>query len=81
MVWRVPRLNADRQPMSIMEGVFGVQDAQGGRIRRMGHWVPYTTQTPIWANRPEDFPNETVYATDTLKGEAFGVALDLTLVP
>ena len=76
----VPRLNAGRQPMSIMEELFGVKDAKGGRIRRMGHWVPYKTQAPIWANRPEDFPDETVYTTDALKAEALGTTLDVTLV-
>ena len=76
----VPRLNADRQPMSTMEELFGVKDAKAGRIRRAGHWVPYKKQPPIWANRPADFPDETIYATDTLNAEALGAALDLTLV-
>jgi beta-lactamase superfamily II metal-dependent hydrolase len=76
----VPRLNANRQPMAVMEEVFGVQDTTGDRIRRMGHWIPYITQAPIWANRPENFPDESVCTTDALKGEALGTALDLTLV-
>jgi len=76
----VPRLDADRQPMSTMEKLFGVKDAATGRIRRAGHWVPYKKQPPIWANRPADAPDETVYTTDSLKAEAFNTALDLTLV-
>ena len=76
----VPRLNADKQPMSTMEELFGVKDAQTGRIRRTGHWVPYKTQAPVWANRPADAPDETIYATDTLTAEVLGAALDLTLV-
>ncbi len=76
----VPRLNAARQPMPIMENLFGVENAQSGRIRRTGHYVPYKTQAPIWANRPEDYPDETIYATDKLKDEALGTPLDLTLV-
>jgi len=75
-----PHLDADRQPMPILEEVFGVKDAQSGRIRRAGHWVPYKNQAPIWANRPADFPDESVYTTDALKGEAVGIALDLEIV-
>ena len=76
----VPRLNADRQPISTMEELFGVKDAKAGRIRRAGHWVPYKKQPPIWANRPADFPDETIFATDTLDADPLGTALDLTLV-
>ncbi len=75
-----PRRNADRQPMSTMEELFGVQDVQTGRIRRSGHWVPYRTQVPVWANRPANAPDETVFATDTLRAEVFGTPLDLKLV-
>ena len=75
-----PRLNADRKPMAVMEDLFGVKDAQGGRIRRAGHWVPYKNQAPIWANRPGGATDETDYATAALHGEALGTALDLTLV-
>ncbi len=76
----VPRLGADRKPMSAMEELFGVKDAATGRIRRAGHWVPYKTQAPTWANRPSEVPDESVYTTDTVKTEAMGVAVDLTLV-
>ncbi len=76
----VPRMNTYKEPMSILENLFGVKDAKGGRIQRMGHWVPYKTQAPIWANRPEAFPDETDYATDTVAGTALGQQLELTLV-
>ena len=76
----VPRLGAERQPMSTMEELFGVKDAKAGRIRRAGHWIPYKTRPPAWAHRPADFHDETVYATDALRAEAFGASLDLTLV-
>lgn len=76
----VPRLNTYKEPMPILEEVFGVRDAKAGRIERMGHWVPYKTHNPIWANRPEVFPDETKYATDTLEGIALGQELALTLV-
>lgn len=76
----VPRLGADRKPISTMEELFGVKDAKTGRIRRAGHWVPYKTRPGIWANRPPNPPDESVYDTDTLKAQALGTTLDLTLV-
>ena len=76
----VPRLDGERKPMHTLEELFGVEDATGGRIVRMGHWVPYKDVEPQWHNRPENFPDESVFATDTLEGEAFDTALDLTLV-
>jgi hypothetical protein len=75
-----PRMNAWKEPMTALEEVFGVTGMSGGRIRRAGHWVPYKTQAPAWANRPENPPDETVYTTDTLKGAALGQVLDLKLV-
>jgi hypothetical protein len=66
--------------MDTMEKLFGVKDAQTGRIRRTGHWVPRVTGGPYWAYRPSDAPDESVFATDSLCGEALGQALDLTLV-
>ncbi|MCC6694293.1 MAG: hypothetical protein IT365_01555 [Candidatus Hydrogenedentes bacterium] len=76
----VPRMNAYKEPMSTLEEVFGVKDMSGTRIRRSGHWVPYKTQEPIWANRPENPPDETVFATDTLKAAALGQSLDFKVV-
>ena len=76
----VPRLNASRKPMPIMEELFGVKDATGGRITRMGHWVPYKDIAPVWANRPENFPDESIFTTDTIKGSLLDTGLDLTVV-
>ena len=76
----VPRTSTYKEPMPTPEELFGVKDAKGGRIQRMGHWVPYKTQAPIWANRPEVFPDETVYTTDTLSSTALGQKLELTLI-
>ena len=76
----VPRLNAWKEPMAALEEVFGVTGMNGSRIRRAGHWVPYKSQAPIWANRPENPPDETVFATDTLRGSALGQPLDVKLV-
>jgi cytosine/adenosine deaminase-related metal-dependent hydrolase len=51
----------------------------GNRIQRAGHWVPYKSQGPTWANRPENPPDESVHATDALKatvlGQPFGIKL------
>jgi hypothetical protein len=76
----VPQLDEFRQPTSTMNVLFGVEKAETGRIKRSGHWVPYKTIAPIWANRTEPAPDESVYATDTLKGAVLGQDLDLTLV-
>ncbi|MHB8897991.1 MAG: MBL fold metallo-hydrolase, partial [Thermoguttaceae bacterium] len=76
----VPTFGADRQPMPVMEELFGVKDAKTGRVRRSGHWVPYKKRPPIWANRPADPPDESSFTTDVLKAETLGVALDLVLV-
>ncbi|HOZ45195.1 MAG TPA: hypothetical protein PLO37_03690 [Candidatus Hydrogenedentes bacterium] len=76
----VPSLGAYKEPTPILEDLFGVKDMAGGRIRRTGHWVPYKTQDPIWANRPADFPDERVFPTDTIDATALGQPLNLTLV-
>ncbi len=75
-----PHLNAWKEHTTTLEDVFGVTGMNGDRISRAGHWVPYKAQAPIWANRPENPPDETVRNTDTLKGEALGQTLDLKLV-
>ncbi|MFA6240132.1 MAG: hypothetical protein WC655_04340 [Candidatus Hydrogenedentales bacterium] len=76
----VPTLDEDKQPLATMTDLFGVKDPSGERIPRFGHWVPYKSAEPIWANRPENPPDESVFVTDTLQGTAFGQSLDLTLV-
>ena len=76
----VPHMNAWKEPMATLEEVFGVSGMTGKRIQRAGHWVPYKTQEPTWANRPENPPDETVRDTDLLQGDALGQTLDLKLV-
>lgn len=75
-----PRMNELKEPMPILEEVFGVSGMRGDRIRRAGHWVPSKTQAPAWANMPADVPDESVFTTDTLNATVLGQALDLTLV-
>ena len=36
----VPQCNAYKQPMTVMEELFGVTKAKTDRVRRTGHWVP-----------------------------------------
>ena len=77
----VPCLDEYKEPMAVMEELFGVTGAQTGRIKRTGHWVPYAnTHKPGWQLRPADAPDESVFTTDTLKGEVLGQKLDLKLV-
>ncbi len=76
----VPRLDAYRQPMSVMEGLFGVKDAETGRIHRFGHWVPRVQSDPNWANRPENPPAESIFKTDRLMGSALGQTVDMEVV-
>ena len=50
------------------------------RIRRAGHWVPNKTQAPGWANRPENAPDESIFATDDWRGTCLEQEVALTLV-
>lgn len=77
----VPQMNEYKEPMATMADLFGVRDAETGRIVRSGHWVPYKNTHPaMWANRPANPPDETVYKTDRLVGEVLGQALEVELV-
>ena len=77
----VPSLGKLREHMPVLEACFGVTHGETGRIRREGHYVPYSVgHDPIWVFRNEDSPDESVFETDRLQGAALGVDLDLTLV-
>ena len=76
----VPHMGTYKKPMSIMEELFGVENAQTQRIQRRGHWVNYSTKEPIWHARPENAPDESVFNTDILTGQVFGQPMDLLLV-
>lgn len=76
----VPGMDALKEPMSTLEDLFGVAEANTDRIRRSGHWVPYKTIAPIWANRPENPPDESIFETDGLKGKVLGLSLDIPLI-
>ncbi|HOC68959.1 MAG TPA: hypothetical protein PKO23_09120 [Candidatus Hydrogenedentes bacterium] len=76
----VPRLNEAKEPAAVLEEVFGVSGMNANRIARYGHWVPYKTQPPAWANRPQNTPDETVFTVDKVNAAVLDVALDLQLV-
>lgn len=76
----VPHLNAWKEPMQVLEQVFGVSGMSGNRIQRYGHWIPNKAGEPGWANRPENAPDESVYATDALRATALDQVLDIKLV-
>lgn len=73
----VPRLNEFREPMTVMEDLFGVHDAKTDRIRRSGHFIRTGDGQSNWAFAT---PNESNPPTDVLKGEVLGQPLDMTLV-
>ena len=76
----VPHLNEVKEPAAMLEEIFGVSGMNADRIARYGHWVPYKTQPPVWANRPENPPDETVFSADAVNATVLDVALDLKLV-
>jgi hypothetical protein len=76
----VPRLDAYKQPMTVMEELFGVKEAKTGRICRSGHWVPDAADGGRWEMRPANAVDESKFATDAVNGTILGQPIDLTLV-
>jgi len=76
----VPNLGRYRQPMKTLEELFGVRDAETGRIIRTGMWEPYGIAGPRWFFPKDPKYDETKFKTDTVRGTAFGVPLDMTLI-
>jgi len=76
----VPRMNAWKEPTTALDDVFGVTQSTGARIQRAGHWVPYKSSPAQWANRPENPPDESVYATDALQSTVLGLPVDIKIV-
>jgi hypothetical protein len=74
----VPGVDAYKEPMTVMEELFGVNNAQTNRVRRTGHWVPRVTAKPYWFGKQA--PDESNLTTDAVQGTALGQPLDLTLV-
>ena len=76
----VPNMGKYKERLSVMEELFGVRDAQTGRILPAGHWLPYRTRPPSWAGRPKGASDKSVVAADCLRGAVLGRTIDLTLV-
>ncbi len=68
----VPVMDELRRPTDIMEKLFGVKEAQTGRITRTGHWVDRVTVPSYWYNRPADAPDETPSDRGSVTGKALG---------
>jgi len=76
----VPRMGSYKEPMAILEDLFGVRTVSANRIPRSGHWIPRKKGSPSWVYRSEKASDETLVATDRVEGNAFGQPLALTLV-
>jgi hypothetical protein len=76
----VPSLDTYKERLTVMEELFGVTDATMDRIVRSGHWLPSKTVEPTWANRPENPPDESIFTSDTLRGDVLGQTVDVQLV-
>lgn len=75
-----PRLNEFKEPMTVMQELFGVKDAKTDRVRRTGHFVKMGNGQSVWHFRPEGSPDESNPPTDKVQGAALGQPLDLTVV-
>jgi len=75
----VPRMDSLKQPMDVMNELFGVQDAVTSRINRTGLWFPCRRLDPGWIRPQEPGADETP-TKDAVKGKALGQAFDMTIV-
>lgn len=73
----VPAMDELRQPMDIMEKLFGVKDAASERIPRTGHWIE---AQGVWHGRTGDAADELPTRCDRLAGTAFGRGFNARLV-
>lgn len=76
----VPRMDAHKGPLGVLEDLFGVRDSKADRILRTGHWVPSKTKAPEWVYGAEDGPDDTPRDSDRIEATAFGRKLGLTVV-
>ena len=67
----VPQLDELRRPTTVMNDLFGVQNAQTNRIRQSGVWVPSLTN-PHWMTPPAPDCGEQNIAGEILKGQVLG---------
>jgi len=67
----VPSFDAYRKRMDVMAELFGVQDAQVGRVKRSGVWVPSLTR-PRWFVHPSPGDDEDAVVGENITGKVFG---------
>ena len=67
----VPCFDALRKPMDAMAQLFGVQDAQTGRVKRSGVWIPNLT-SPQWFIPPSPGDDEDAVTGEMVVGTVFG---------
>ncbi len=68
----VPQLDENKQPLKLMNQLFGVSKSETGRIFQEGQWVPFTTLPMKMSFPPPEGQKNPPVLIDTLKGNAFG---------
>lgn len=76
----LPVMDELRRPIDTMEKLFGVEDAQTGRITRTGHWVERVAVPSYWFNRPPESPDELPTNRDSIIGTALGRGFNIKTV-
>jgi hypothetical protein len=71
----LPQMDAYRQPLQVMNEVFGVSQAEMNRVVQEGQWVPFTTLPPKLSFPPTE-PVTVEIRSDEVKGTAFGSAFN-----
>lgn len=75
----VPQLDELRRPITVMNELFGVQNAQTNRIRQSGVWVPSLTD-PHWMTPPAPDCGDQKIAGEILKGQVLGEPVEFPVL-
>jgi hypothetical protein len=75
----VPVMDAFKEPTDIMLKLFGVSNAETGRIIQEGHWVPYSKIPPVMVFPPAEGYKTPGFKTDAVSGNAFGQTYQFTV--
>jgi hypothetical protein len=76
----VPHLDEYKQPMKIMERLFGVSSSETGRIVQEGQWVPFANLPPKMSFPPPAGQKDPVARVDRANGKVFGKSFDFKVV-
>lgn len=68
----VPQMNAVKEPLGEMAGLFGVNRAETGRVLQEGQWVPFTIMPPRMSFPPEEGGAISEVMIDAIAGKALG---------